>query len=89
MPYRVRLLSKSGVAGEFRYFGPSAPGMIRPPRPMGRPEASRMGMMMRPRKLSLTPPRFDGLASPAPISSALVKPFATRRLVSASQVLGA
>ena len=38
--YSVRLLSNRAVAGEFRYFGPSASGMIRPPRPTGPPAVS-------------------------------------------------
>src|SRR5918996_970652 len=81
MPYSVRLLSKSAVAGEFRYFGPSASGRIRPPRPMARPLASRIGMMIRPRKRSYTPPRVEGEAMPASVSSASVKPLARSRVL--------
>jgi hypothetical protein len=48
-----------------------------------------MGMMIRPRNLSMTPPRFEGLASPAAISSSFVKPRPMSRRVSASQVFSA
>ena len=42
MRYSVRLLSNSGVAGEFRYFGPS-PSSSRPPSPTAWPFWSRIG----------------------------------------------
>src|SRR3972149_7367291 len=86
-PYRVRLLSNSGPAGELRYFGPSAPGRVRPPRAAGRPEAALIGMMILPRNLSITPPRFDAEASPLAISSSLVKPRPMSRRVHEFQAL--
>jgi hypothetical protein len=60
MRYSVRLLSNSSVFVVCRYFGPvplpsgvscSAP-RIRPPSPTAFPVASRMGKMMRARKVS-------------------------------------
>jgi hypothetical protein len=61
MRYSVRLLSKSPVAGEFRYLG--APGSAtvavgpvagrtRPPIPTAFPAASRIGKITRERNLS-------------------------------------
>ena len=44
-------LAKSGVSGEFRYFG-SPLSRTRPPKAMTRPRASRMGTRMRSRKRS-------------------------------------
>jgi hypothetical protein len=54
-------LSKRGVAGEFRYFGPrsrpsaassAVASRIRPPRPTGEPFASRIGKITRSRNRS-------------------------------------
>ncbi len=53
----MRLLSKSGVAAELRYFGPS-PSRRRPPRPTAWPDASRIGKITRLRNLS-----YDALAT--------------------------
>ena len=66
----------------------ATPGRMPPPRPTGRPEASLIGMMILPRNLSITPPRFEAEASPLAISSSLVKPRPMSRRGRASHVLG-
>ena len=54
MPYKFRLLSKTTVSGEFRYFGSPSP-MTRPPKPMTLLLISWMGNITRFQNLSCSP----------------------------------